>query len=234
MSPIPVIATATGFTRKAQQIPVIAIDGPSASGKGTVAQLVAKELGFHYLDSGALYRIVAYAAQRANISWQDEAALAKLAGTLEISFDEGEIYLGNDKVSEEVRSEEMSRGASEVAVHPALRRVLLDIQHAFRQQPGLVADGRDMGSVVFPDAQTKVFLTASSNVRAQRRYNQLINKGNRVNLRAVLADIEMRDERDKQRASAPLLQCADARLLDTTDMTIAEEVEQILQWFQKK
>jgi cytidylate kinase len=234
MSPIPVIGTAAGLNRKAPHIPVIAIDGPSASGKGTVAQLVAKALDFHYLDSGALYRIVAYAAQQANISWQNEAALAKLAGTLEISFDEGEIYLGNDKISEQVRSEEMSRGASEVAVHAALRRVLLDIQHAFRQQPGLVADGRDMGSVVFTDAQTKVFLTASSKVRAQRRYKQLINKGNHVNLRAVLADIEMRDARDRQRTSAPLQQCADAKLLDTSHMKIAEAVEQILQWFHQK
>ncbi len=240
MSPIPVIGSAAGtvaaMSRKAAHVPVIAIDGPSASGKGTVAQLVAKTLKFHYLDSGALYRIVAFAAQKSGISWQDEAALADLAGTLQISFDGGEIYLHNDKggddnVSEEVRSEALSKGASEVAVHQGLRRALLDMQLKFRREPGLVADGRDMGSVVFPDAQTKIFLTASSEVRAERRYKQLINKGNNVTLRAVLADIEARDARDMQRASAPLLQVADAKLLDTSRMSIDEAVAQVLQWF---
>jgi cytidylate kinase len=231
MSPVPVIGTAAGFSRKAVHIPVIAIDGPSASGKGTVAQLVAKALDFHYLDSGALYRIVAFAAHQTRVSWRDEAALVQLATTLQISFDEGEIYLGDDNISEQVRSEEMSGGASEVAVHQNLRRVLLDIQRAFRREPGLVADGRDMGSVVFTDAQTKVYLTAKSEVRAERRYKQLINKGNHVNLRAVLADIEARDTRDMQRASAPLQQCADARLLDTSQMTVDEAVAQVLQWF---
>ena len=240
MSPIPVIGSTAGtvaaMSRKAVQVPVIAIDGPSASGKGTVAQLVAKALKFHYLDSGALYRIVAFAAQKSGISWQDEAALANLAGSLQISFDGGEIYLhndqgGDDNVSEQVRSEALSKGASEVAVHQGLRRALLDMQLKFRREPGLVADGRDMGSVVFPDAQTKVFLTASSEVRAERRYKQLINKGNDVNLRAVLADIEERDARDMQRASAPLIQVADAMLLDTSRMSIDEAVAQVLQWF---
>ncbi|HEY8085977.1 MAG TPA: (d)CMP kinase [Methylophilaceae bacterium] len=221
------------MSRKTAHIPVIAIDGPSASGKGTVAQLVAKALKFHYLDSGALYRIVAFAAQKSGISWQDEAALANLAGTLQISFDGGEIYLGDDKISEEVRSEALSKGASEVAVHQDLRRALLDIQLKFRREPGLVADGRDMGSVVFPDAQIKVFLTASSEVRAERRYKQLINKGNNVTLRAVLADIEARDARDMQRASAPLVQVADAMLLDTSQMGINEAVAQVLQWFHR-
>ncbi len=240
MSPIPVIGsvagTAAAMSRKAVQVPVIAIDGPSASGKGTVAQLVAKALKFNYLDSGALYRIVAFAAQKAGISWQDEAALASLASALEISFDDGEIYLhnnkgGDDNVSEEVRSEALGKGASEVAVHQDVRRALLDMQLKFRREPGLVADGRDMGSVVFPDAQTKIFLTASSDVRAERRYKQLINKGNNVNLRAVLADIEARDARDMQRTSAPLVQVPDAKLLDTSGMSIDEAVAQVLQWF---
>jgi len=215
-------------------IPVIAIDGPSASGKGTVAQLVAKQLDFHYLDSGALYRIVALAARQAGISWQDEAALAAMAARLDIRFDDGEIFLNGDNVSEAVRSEEMSQGASEVAVHQQVRRVLLDLQHAFRKPPGLVADGRDMGSVVFADAQTKVFLTASSAVRAERRYKQLISKGNHANLAQILADIEARDARDMQRSAAPLRQCADAVLLDTSHLTIDQAVAAVLQCHQEK
>ena len=215
-------------------IPVIAIDGPSASGKGTVAQLVAKELGFHYLDSGALYRIVALAARQADISWQDEAALAAMAAGLDIRFDDGDIFLNGDNVSDAVRSEEMSQGASEVAVHQQVRRVLLDLQHAFRRPPGLVADGRDMGSVVFADAQTKVFLTASSAVRAERRYKQLISKGNHANLAQILADIEARDARDMQRSAAPLRQCADATLLDTSHLTIDQAVAAVLQCHREK
>lgn len=214
-------------------IPVIAIDGPSASGKGTVAQLVAQRLGFHYLDSGALYRIVALAGKQAGISWQDETALARMAAGMEIRFENGEILLNGEIVSDAVRSEEMSRGASEVAVHPAVRRSLLDLQHGFRKLPGLVADGRDMGSVVFPDAQTKVFLTASAAVRAERRYKQLIGKGNHANLAQILADIEARDARDMQRSAAPLRQCEDASLLDTSELTIAQAVEAVLETARK-
>jgi cytidylate kinase len=214
-------------------IPVIAIDGPSASGKGTVAQLVAKELGFHYLDSGALYRIVALAGKQAKIPWQDEAALAALAATLEIRFEDGEILLNNELVSNAVRSEEMSRGASEVAVHPMVRRALFEVQRAFCKAPGLVADGRDMGSVVFPEAKTKVFLTASAQVRAERRYKQLISKGNHANLAQILTDIEARDARDMQRSAAPLRQCDDASLLDTSDLTIAQAVNTVLQQYGK-
>lgn len=209
-------------------IPVIAIDGPSASGKGTVAQLVAKELGFHYLDSGALYRIVALAGKSAGISWQDEHALATLAATLNIHFEDGEIYLNSTQVSDAVRSEEMSRGASEVAVHPRVRHALFELQRSFRKAPGLVADGRDMGSVVFPDAAIKVFLTASAQVRADRRYKQLIGKGNHANLAQILTDIEARDARDMQRSAAPLRQCEDANLLDTSDLTIAQAVGAVL------
>lgn len=214
-------------------IPVIAIDGPSASGKGTVAQLVAKQLGFHYLDSGALYRIVALAGKQAGISWQNEPALAQMAAALEIRFEDGEILLNSEIVSDAVRSEEMSRGASEVAVHPAVRRALLDLQHGFRKAPGLVADGRDMGSVVFSDAQTKVFLTASATVRADRRYKQLIGKGNHANLAQILADIEARDARDMQRSAAPLRQCEDASLLDTSELTIDQAVEAVLEQARK-
>lgn len=214
-------------------IPVIAVDGPSASGKGTVAQLVAKHLDYHYLDSGALYRIVALAGKQAGIAWQDEQALAEMAAALEIRFEDGEILLNGEIVSEAVRSEEMSRGASEVAVHQAVRLALLDLQHGFRQAPGLVADGRDMGSVVFPDARTKVFLTASAAVRADRRYKQLIGKGNRANLTQILADIEARDARDMQRSAAPLRQCEDATLLDTSELTIDQAVEAVLELARK-
>lgn len=212
-------------------IPVIAIDGPSASGKGTVAQLVAQELNLHYLDSGALYRIVALVACKRSISWQDENALAQLAGGLEIRFSNGEIVVDNMNVSDEVRTEEMGRGASEVAVHPALRRALLDLQHSFRRTPGLVADGRDMGSVVFPDALVKIFLTASVEARAQRRYKQLMSKGIHANLPDILQDLQTRDARDRQRSVAPLKQCADAKLLETSDLTIEQAVQAVLQHY---
>jgi cytidylate kinase len=209
-------------------IPVIAIDGPSASGKGTVAQLVAQRLGFHYLDSGALYRIAALAAKQRGISWQNESALAAMAPSLNIHFENGRILLDGDDVSNAVRTEEMSRGASEVAVHPALRKVLVDLQRRFRQPPGLVADGRDMGSVIFPDAPTKIFLTASAEVRAERRYKQLMEKENRANLAAILQDLQLRDERDRQRAVAPLQQCESAMLLDTDHLTIEQAVQSVL------
>lgn len=210
-------------------IPVIAIDGPSASGKGTVAQLVAQQLGYHYLDSGALYRIVALAALNQDISWQDEAALAKLAQGLFIRFENGEIYLDGVNISEDVRTEEMSRGASEVAVHPAVRRALLDLQHSFRQAPGLVADGRDMATVVFPDAETKIYLTASAEVRAERRYKQLMSKGIHANLNDILQDLQKRDARDQQRLVAPLQQSADAKLLETSQLTIEQAVQAVLE-----
>lgn len=208
--------------------PVIAIDGPSASGKGTVAQLVAQRLDFHYLDSGALYRIVALAAKQRGISWQDETALAQIAPQLDIRFENGLILLNGKNISEAVRTEEMSQGASEVAVHPALRQALVDLQRSFRKAPGLVADGRDMGSVIFPDAQTKIFLTASASVRAERRYKQLMGKGNHANLANILQDLQMRDERDRQRAVAPLQQCEGAMLLDTDHLTIEQAVQSVL------
>lgn len=210
-------------------IPVIAIDGPSASGKGTVAQRVARALGYHYLDSGALYRVVALAAKARGISWQDADTLAVMAATLDIRFDGDRILLDGADVSDEVRSEEMGKGASQVAVHPPLRAALLDLQHSFRRAPGLVADGRDMASVVFPDAQTKIFLTASAEARAERRYKQLIQKGMHANLPDILHDLQQRDARDSQRSTAPLQQCKDARLLETSQLTIEEAVRFVLE-----
>jgi cytidylate kinase len=214
----------------ASAIPVIAIDGPSASGKGTVAQRVAEQLGYHYLDSGALYRIVALAGKKNGIAWNDEPALARMAAGLDIRFENGEIYLDGEIVSRDVRTEEMSRGASEVAVHPEVRRALVDLQRSFRKVPGLVADGRDMGSVIFPDAKTKIFLTASAEVRAQRRYKQLMEKGNNANLADILNDLQMRDARDRERKVAPLQQCEDAELLDTDHLTIEQAVQQALEF----
>jgi cytidylate kinase len=209
-------------------IPVIAIDGPSASGKGTVAQRVAKQLGYHYLDSGALYRLVALAAKNVNISWQNAKALAALTAELDIQFEAEKILLNGRDVSDEVRSEEMGKGASEVAVHPEVRAALMNLQHSFRKSPGLVADGRDMSTVVFPDAETKIYLTASAEVRAERRYKQLIEKGKHANLQDILYELQQRDARDSQRSTAPLQQCQDAKLLETSQMSIEEAVKFVL------
>lgn len=210
-------------------IPVIAIDGPSASGKGTVAQRVARQLGYHYLDSGALYRLVALAAKHVNISWQNASALAALTSELDIQFEAEKILLNGRDVSDEVRSEEMGKGASEVAVHPEVRAALMNLQHSFRKLPGLVADGRDMSTVVFPDAETKIYLTASAEIRAERRYKQLIEKGKRANLQDILHDLQQRDARDSQRSTAPLQQCQDAKLLETSQMSIDEAVRFVLE-----
>ncbi|MDP2832508.1 MAG: (d)CMP kinase [Pseudomonadota bacterium] len=212
--------------------PVIAIDGPSASGKGTVAALVARALGFHYLDSGAIYRVTAYAAQQAGVALEDEPGLVELAHKIALRFDGVEVYLNGAAVGDVIRTEEAGRAASHIAALPALRAALLQRQRDFRQAPGLVTDGRDMGSVVFPDATVKIFLTASAEERAQRRYKQLIDKGFDANLAALLQDLRERDVRDAARSSAPLQQTADAELLDTTGLTIAQAVEQVLQWFQ--
>jgi CMP/dCMP kinase len=205
-------------------IPVIAIDGPSASGKGSVAELVAERLGFHYLDSGAIYRIVAFAAYKRSIAWSDADLLGAMAGTLNIEFRHGDIFLAGDRITEAVRSEEIGRGASEVAVHPPVRSALLALQQSFRKSPGLVADGRDMGSVVFPDAALKIFLTATAETRAQRRYLQIINRGQEADYLKILSDLEQRDFRDSQRSAAPLKQMPDAILLDTSSMNIEQAV----------
>jgi CMP/dCMP kinase len=200
---------------------VIAIDGPSASGKGTVAQLVADQLGFHYLDSGALYRIVALAAKRMGISWQADSLLEALTQQLTIEFKQGEIYLNGDMISEQIRSEEIGRGASEVAVHNPVRGALLNLQHSFCQAPGLVADGRDMASVVFPDAALKIF------------YLQLKNKGLNADYAQILADLQQRDLRDSARSAAPLMQMPEALLLDTTQRSIQQAVDFVLNAYQK-
>lgn len=211
--------------------PVIAIDGPSASGKGTVAALVAQRLGYHYLDSGALYRLTALAALQAEVGWDDEAALAELALHLDAKFNDGEIYLSGLCVSDELRTELCGAGASKVAVLPAVREALLARQHAFRRWPGLVADGRDMGSVVFPDAVLKIFLTATVDERAERRYKQLMGKGFSANLANLLVELHDRDVRDTTRPVAPLKQEKDAILLDTTRVSVNDAVDFVLKNF---
>ena len=215
-------------------ISVIAIDGPSASGKGTIAQAVAKKLGFHYLDSGALYRLVALAAVKEATRLDDEAALARRALHLHVTFESGEIFLFGQKVTDAIRSEECGKGASRVAALPAVRAALLARQRGFREAPGLVAEGRDMGTVVFPDAALKLFLTASAEVRAERRYKQLKEKGINANIRTLLQELHERDQRDSARSVAPLQKAADARELDSTGLGIEEIVRQVLDWYRQK
>lgn len=209
-------------------VPVIAIDGPSASGKGTVAARVAAALGFHLLDSGALYRLTVVAAIKAGVALDDEAALTQIAAGLDVRFADGGTWLAGEEVSDAMRSEAASVGASKVAVFGGVRAALLGRQRAFRQAPGLVGDGRDMGSVVFPDAALKVFLTASVEIRAERRYKQLIEKGVSANLESLSQDLRERDERDRNRAHAPLVQLPDALLLDTSSMTADAAVRFVL------
>lgn len=210
-------------------VPVIAIDGPTASGKGTVAQRVAAVLGFHYLDSGALYRLVALKALRSGTAPDDAPALVAIAAGLRPRFSD-RIALDSEDVTDAIRQEEVGVMASKIAVHPALRAALLDLQHRCRQAPGLVADGRDMGTVVFPDAATKVFLTASVEARAQRRHKQLSEKGISANLAALLQDLRERDARDANRAAAPLKPAEDARRLDSSSLTIDEVVDRVVRW----
>ncbi len=205
-------------------VPVVTIDGPSASGKGTVAQKVAEQLGFHYLDSGALYRLVALDALNREVLLDDEMRLAPLAAELDVVFRGSQIVLNGSDVTESIRTEAVGVAASKVSVLRKVRSALLQRQRDFRQAPGLVADGRDMGSVVFPDAQTKIFLTASAEVRAHRRHKQLIDKGIPANLADVLRDIRDRDTRDANRSVAPLQHHADSMLLDTSHMTVADAV----------
>jgi cytidylate kinase len=214
-------------------VPVIAIDGPSASGKGTVAERVAAALGFHYLDSGALYRLVALHALRAATPLDDEARVAAAARQLDVRFEGGRVWLAGGDVTDAIREEPVSEAASRVAALPAVRTALMARQRAFRQPPGLVADGRDMGSVVFPDAVLKVFLTASPEERARRRYKQLMAKGIDANLRALLQELRQRDARDAGRAVAPLQKGADAVELDTTKMDIEAAVAQVLAQYQR-
>lgn len=216
---------------QASPIPVIAIDGPTASGKGTVANRVAERLGYHYLDSGALYRLTALSALRHQVPLTDEHDIAKLAEKLPCRFEGENVFLAHENVSGAIREEIVGNTASRIAALPAVRRALTGLQLRFRKAPGLVADGRDMATVLFPNASLKVFLTASAEVRAQRRYKQLIDKGFSANMADLLKDLQERDARDANRAVAPLVPAEDAHYLDTSEMTADEAVAQILQWY---
>ena len=212
---------------------VIAIDGPSTSGNGTVAARVAEALGMDYLDSGALYRLTALAAQKQGVAWDDEAALEPIAAQLPVAFVAGGILLNGEDVSATIRQEAIGMGASQVAKWPAVRTALLERQRAFAGERGVVADGRDMGSVVFPDAKLKVFLTASAEERARRRALQLNIDLNSAAYMAIVDDIKQRDWNDTQRAVAPLKQLPDAHLLDTTELSIENAVKKVLDWYRQ-
>lgn len=217
----------------ASQIPVITIDGPSASGKGTVSRMLAQELGWHMLDSGALYRLVAYSAHQKDIALEDVAALAKAAAGLDVVFvaadgdAETRVMLEGDDVTLPIRSELVGNAASKVAAIPEVREALLERQRNFLQAPGLVADGRDMGTVIFPQALLKIFLSASAEERAKRRYNQLKEKGIGASLAHLFDEIAERDRRDSERSSAPLIPASDAIQLDTSNITATQAAEQI-------
>ena len=214
------------------EVPVITIDGPSASGKGTLASVVARRLGFHYLESGALYRVLGLISLREGSL--EEARLAGSAAAMDVVFRDGEILLEDEDVSDKVRSEPCGVRASEVARLPAVRRALLERQRSFRRPPGLVADGRDMGTVVFPDAALKIFLTASPEVRAERRYKQLKEKGINANLRALSRDLQERDERDTKRAVAPLAPAPDSQVLDSSALSIEQVADLILKLYRDR
>jgi len=214
-------------------IPVIAIDGPTASGKGTVAARVAAALGFHYLDSGSLYRLVTLRALRQGVALDDAPSLARAAREMEISFSDGHLRLDGQDVTEAVRTEAVSAATSRVAASPEVREALLERQRGFRRAPGLVADGRDMGSVVFPDATLKVFLTADVPTRAERRHKQLMEKGMCVKMADVVEELQRRDARDSTRAVAPLKHYPDALFLDTTPLTIDQAVDCVIDWYRK-
>lgn len=220
------------------QVVVIAIDGPSGAGKGTLSQLVAKRLGYHLLDSGALYRLVALAAVKQAANLQDESAVAAVAANLDVKFDitgeQTRILLAAEDVTEAIRQESVSMNASLVAAYPGVRAALLQRQKNFAQAPGLVADGRDMGTTVFPLAQVKIFLTASAEARAERRFKQLADKGVAVDMQELVNDIKARDDRDTNRATSPLKPAEDALLLDSTQLTIEQVLAAILAQVQQK
>lgn len=211
--------------------PVIAIDGPTASGKGTVAQLVAKQLGFHYLDSGALYRIVGFASLQKHISFDQVNALVEMTQALQIEFKGNNIFLDNQDITELIRTEEMGLRASAVGAIPEVRNALFSLQRSFLSNPGLVADGRDMATVIFPEAVLKVFLTASAQIRAERRFKQLINKGIPAKIEVLKSDLMARDARDTQRKDAPLIQSKGSYLLDTSEMDVETAVKKVIAWY---
>ena len=213
-------------------VPVIAIDGPSASGKGAIAGRVAEALGFHYLESGALYRVLALIALRTTETGEPGLVLA--ATTMPLRFQGGKVILSEQDITEEIRSEACGNKASEVARIPAVRQALMTRQRRFRQPPGLVADGRDMGTIVFPDAALKIFLTATPEVRAERRYKQLIDKGIPANLRSLSRDLAERDERDRKRSVAPLVPASDSQVLDSSALSIDQVVERVLGWWRER
>ena len=213
-------------------IPVICIDGPTASGKGTLASTVAKRLGYHYLDSGALYRLTAFAATALGVDLNDGAAVADIARQLPVRFEGEKIWLRDQDVSISIRTEDAGMAASKVSAHPEVRTALSALQHSFRALPGLVADGRDMGTIIFPDAELKIYLAASSAQRAERRHKQLISKGNSATINGVQQDLEARDQRDISRSTAPLKPADNAKLLDNSDLSIEKSVHQVLEWWQ--
>ena len=213
--------------------PVIAIDGPTASGKGTVAMRVADQLSFHYLDSGALYRLVAFASEEAGISVDDESGLGAIASRMQVVFKENKIFLNGKDVTELIREEKIGTRASQLAIYPKVRDALLTLQRGFRQNPGLVADGRDMASRIFTDAVLKVYLTASVQARAERRYKQLIAKGISARIDVLLQDLQERDARDINRGTAPLQRVEGAYLLDTSYLSVDQAVTQVLNWYAK-
>ena len=215
------------------EIPILAIDGPSGSGKGTVAARVADALGWHILDSGALYRLVGLAALKSGVNLNDHAAVAEIARHLPVRFEAGKVYLDDEDVSLEIRTETAGNNASKVAAIPEVRAALLEWQRSYARSPGLVADGRDMGTVVFPQAAVKIFLDASAEERARRRYKQLKDKGMDVNLPGLIAEIEERDRRDRNRKVAPLAPADDALVIDSTSMNIDEVVDLVLQAVRK-
>ncbi|GAA6185974.1 MULTISPECIES: (d)CMP kinase [Alteromonadaceae] len=221
-----------------QVSPVITIDGPSGAGKGTVSALLAKTLGWNFLDSGAIYRVLAIAAIHHQIEPDDEDALLPLASSLDVNFNttnkDSKVILEGEDVTHEIRTEEVGSIASKVASLPRIREALLRRQRAFREEPGLVADGRDMGTVVFPNAEAKIFLTASADERAQRRYNQLKDKGHDVNIARLLTDIKARDERDANRSVAPLVPADDALVLDSTHLNVEQVLEKVKEFVGSK